>query len=143
MAPVLRGLCPLLQVFDMPTALRFYRDVLGFAEVEKSGQGDDVDWAWLRHGEAAVMLNTAYESDKRPPTRDPARVAAHADTCLFFGCEDLEGAHAHLVSHGVKADPPKVAPYGMKQLYATDPDGYGLCLQWPAQEAGEQRRPVG
>jgi uncharacterized glyoxalase superfamily protein PhnB len=133
MAIALRGLCPLLQVFDMPHALRFYRDVLGFAEVEKSGQGDDVDWAWLRHGEAAVMLNTAYESGKRPPTPDPARVAAHADTCLFFACEDLEGAHAHLVAHGVKADPPTVAPYGMKQLHATDPDGYLLCLQWPAQ----------
>jgi glyoxylase I family protein len=27
---------------------------------------------------------------------------------------------------------PKVAPYGMKQLYVRDPDGYGLCFQWPA-----------
>ena len=24
------GMAPLLQVFDMPTSLRFYRDVLGF-----------------------------------------------------------------------------------------------------------------
>jgi glyoxylase I family protein len=28
--------------------------------------------------------------------------------------------------------PPKVAPYGMKQLYVKDPDGYVLCFQWPA-----------
>lgn len=34
----------------------------------------------------------------------------------------------------VPADPPKVALYGMKQLYATDPDGYILCFQWPASE---------
>ena len=53
----IRGLCPLIQVFDMPTSLRFYRDVLGFAEVSKSGTGDDVHWAWLRHGDADVMLN--------------------------------------------------------------------------------------
>ena len=55
----------------MPTALRFYRDVLGFVEVETSGQGDDVGWAWLRHGEAAVMLNTAYEEGEgcRRPIR--------------------------------------------------------------------------
>jgi glyoxylase I family protein len=136
MAIAVRGLCPLLQVFDMPTALRFYRDVLGFVEVETSGQGDDVGWAWLRHGEAAVMLNTAYDEGERPPAPDPARVAAHADTSLFLGCEDLEAAYAHLVAHGVKADPPKVAPYGVKQLYATDPDGYRLCLQWPAREGG-------
>ena len=30
MAIDIRGLCPLLQVFDMPASIRFYRDVLGF-----------------------------------------------------------------------------------------------------------------
>jgi catechol 2,3-dioxygenase-like lactoylglutathione lyase family enzyme len=134
----LRGLCPLIQVYDMPTSLRFYRDVLGFGEVEKSGPGDDVGWAWLRHGEAEVMLNTAYDAGERPSSPDPARVAAHADTILFVGCPDLEGAYAHLVAHGVKVEPPKVAPYGMKQLYATDPDGYGVCFQWRADPAGER-----
>jgi hypothetical protein len=29
---------------------------------------------------------------------------------------------------------PKVAPYGMKQLYVRDPDGYNLCFQWPATQ---------
>ena len=135
----IRGLCPLLQVFDMPTSLRFYRDVLGFAEVSKSGTGDDVHWAWLRHGDADVMLNTAYDDGQRPPTPDPARVAAHADTGLFMDCEDLEGAYAYLVSQGVRAQPPKTAPYGMKQLFATDPDGYELCLQWPAEQTDQKR----
>jgi uncharacterized glyoxalase superfamily protein PhnB len=130
----IRGLCPLLQVFDMPTSLRFYRDLLGFAEVQKSGQSDEVHWAWLRHGDAHVMLNTAYDNGERPPTPDRSRFAAHADTCLFMGCEDLEGAYAYLVSQGVSAQPPKVAPYGMRQLYATDPDGYGVCFQWPAEQ---------
>ena len=129
------GLCPLLQVFDMPTSLRFYRDVLGFAEVEKSGAGDEVDWAWLRHGGAHLMLNTAYEADERPPGPDSVRAAAHADTGLFMSLEDLEGAYEHLVAHGVSAERPKVAPYGMKQLYARDPDGYVLCFQWPAEPA--------
>jgi catechol 2,3-dioxygenase-like lactoylglutathione lyase family enzyme len=132
MAIPVRGLCPLIQVFDMPTSLHFYRDVLGFAEVQKSGRGDDVGWAWLRNGDAAVMLNTAYDEGERPSVADPARSAAHADTILFLSCEDLDGAYAHLVAQNVKAEPPKVAPYGMKQLYATDPDGYGLCFQWPA-----------
>jgi glyoxylase I family protein len=119
----------------MPTSLRFYRDILGFAEVAKSGQGDDVDWAWLRHGDADVMLNTAYESGERPPFPDAARVAAHKDTGLFMGCQDLDAAYQYLVAQGVKAKAPKVAPYGMKQLYATDPDGYELCFQWPVESA--------
>jgi catechol 2,3-dioxygenase-like lactoylglutathione lyase family enzyme len=130
-AIAIRGICPLLQVFDMPTALRFYRDVLGFSEVEKSGPGDDVGWAWLRHGGAELMLNTAYDEGERPPVPDPARVAAHADTIVFMGCEDLDAAYAYLQARGVTSEPPRVAPYGMRQLYATDPDGYGLCFQWP------------
>ena len=139
MTIAIRGLCPLLQVFDMPTSLRFYRDVLGFAEVQKSGKGDDVDWAWLRHADAQVMLNTAYEAGERPPTPDGMRVVAHADTSLFMACEDLDDAYAYLVAQGVRAEPPKVAPYGMRQLNATDPDGYGLCFQWPAAQENRGR----
>jgi catechol 2,3-dioxygenase-like lactoylglutathione lyase family enzyme len=126
----------LLQVFDMPASLHFYRDVLGFSEVEKSGQGDKVGWAWLRHGDAELMLNTAYEDDQRPGEPDPARSAAHADTVLFLGCPDLDGAYSYLVAQGVKADAPTVRPYGMRQVNATDPDGYGLCLQWPMEQVG-------
>jgi glyoxylase I family protein len=133
----IRGLCPLLAVYDMPASLRFYREVLGFAEVRKSGQGDDVGWAWLRFGEAELMLNTAYDIGERPSLPDPARVAAHADTILYLGCEDLEGAYAFLVARGVRADPPRVAWYGMKQLYVADPDGYGICFQWPAGQVSE------
>ena len=129
MGIAVRGLCPLIQVFDMRTSLRFYRDVLGFAEVAKSGEGDDVGWAWLRHDDACLMLNTAYDDGERPAAPDPARVAAHKDTILYFGCEDPDGAYAYLVARGVAAERPSVAPYGMKQLYATDPDGYGLCFQ--------------
>jgi len=129
-----RGIAPLLQVFDMPTSLRFYRDVLGFAVVGQSGSGDDCGWVWLRFQGTEVMLNTAYDVGERPPAPDPARAAAHGDTCLYFGCEDLDDAYQHLIAHGAKTKPPKVAPYGMKQLYVTDPDGFGLCFQWPATQ---------
>jgi len=132
-----RGLCPLIQVFDMAKSLQFYRDILGFTEVGKSGQGDAVGWAWLRHGDACLMLNAAYDVGQRPDTPEPARVAAHSDTILYLGCEDLDGAHTYLLAHGVRAEPPKVAPYGMKQVYATDSDGYGVCFQWPTNRANE------
>lgn len=69
-------------------------------------------------------------------------MAHHRDTGLFFGCLYLEGAYSHLLAAGVKAEPPKAAPYGMKQLYVTDPDGYVLCFQWPASEQTQQRREI-
>jgi hypothetical protein len=37
-----------------------------------------------------------------------------------------------VIAHGVDAKFPTVAPYGMKQLYLKDPDGYVICFQWPA-----------
>lgn len=126
------GLAPLLQVFDMPVSLAFYRDVLGFERVGDSGRGDDSDWVWLRLDGVDLMLNTAYEAEHRPPRPDPARIRAHEDTGLFFGCRDVDAAYAYLLSKGLRVDPPKLPDYGMKQLYVTDPDGYALCFQWPA-----------
>jgi catechol 2,3-dioxygenase-like lactoylglutathione lyase family enzyme len=125
---------PLLQVFDMPTSFRFYRDVLGFEVVSDSGGGDRADWVWFRHGEVHLMLNTAYEADDRPDSPDAARLASHEDTGLFFSCRDLDDLYERLTHRGVQAERPKTAPYGMRQLYAKDPDGYVLCFQWPTDD---------
>jgi glyoxylase I family protein len=133
MAIEVRGACPLLQVFDMPAALRFYRDVLGFEVVETSQRdGDQFDWGLLRLNGAEIMLGTAYDEGERPAAPDVNRKAAHADTILYFGCPDVDGAYRHLRARGLEVGEPKVAYYGMKQLYVTDPDGYELCFQWPA-----------
>ena len=128
-----RGVCTLLQVFDMPTSVRFYRDVLGFEVVQTSErEGDQFDWGLLRLNDAEVMLNTAYEREHRPARPEPARVAAHGDTCLYFGCLDVDAVYRHLRDLAIDVQEPKVAPYGMKQLYVHDPDGYELCFQCPA-----------
>ena len=39
----------------------------------------------------------------------------------------------YLKSKDIPVDPPRIAPYGMNQLYVSDPDGYNLCFQWPAK----------
>jgi glyoxylase I family protein len=137
----IRGMAPLLQVFDMPTAIHFYRDVLGFKvnATSQPDRGDDVGWAGLSFKGTEIMLNTAYDEGERPPKPDAARVAAHGDTCLYFGCEELDEAYQHLIAHGVRARPAQVAPYGMRQLYTQDPDGYGVCFQWPASQEMHDR----
>jgi catechol 2,3-dioxygenase-like lactoylglutathione lyase family enzyme len=141
MAIDIRGLAPLLAVFDMPASIHFYRDVLGFEVVGTSGPGDNCGWAMLRLNGVELMLNTAYEDDERPAAPDPARVAGHADTALFFGCADLDGAYRHLRAQGLDVKEPTVAYYGMKQLSVRDPDGYGICFQWPAtKETQDQWR---
>jgi glyoxylase I family protein len=136
-----RGVCTLILVFDMPTSLKFYRDVLGFKVVATNddGAGDDVDWCYLRLDKTELMLNTMYETSDRPDAPDRTRVAVHADTCLYFGCPDVDAAYRYLRSRGVEVTGPTIAPYGMKQLYVLDPDGYNLCFQW---EATPHEQPV-
>jgi len=140
MALEVRGLCPLLQVYDMPASVRFYRDTLGFELITASpnlGAEDKFHWCLLRLGGSEVMLNTAYEfDDERPVPPDPARVAAHSDPCIYFGAPDVDAVYHELHGKGLPLKPPKVAPYGMKQLYLHDPDGYHLCFQWSAEQAG-------
>ena len=132
----MQGLCPLIQVYDMPTSLRFYRDVLGFEVFSSSppSSPDDCDWVWLKLSSTELMLNTRYEFDSRPLAPDSALIAAHDDTCLYIGCPDVDAAYRHLRDKGLDINEPKVAPYGMKQLYLKDPDGFSICFQWPAQK---------
>jgi glyoxylase I family protein len=122
----------LLQVFDMPKSVAFYRDLLGFKVVAQSQPGDSFDWGLLRQGEIELMLNTAYEQGKRPAAPDPARVRAHTDTTLFFGCRDLDAAYAFFRARGLAVKEPAITSYGMRQLWLEDPDGYALCFQWRA-----------
>lgn len=132
MALDIKGMTPLLQVFDMATSLRFYCDVLGFeiAAADSNTVAPNHNWVWLKLNGTDLMLNTAYEYDRRPPSPDPRRVASHDDTGLFFGAPDVDAVYAHLRAKGLDVKEPKIAPYGMKQLYLRDPDGYGLCFQW-------------
>ena len=138
MAIEVHGVCPYFEVYDMPTSIRFYRDQLGFEVVSASphrgGDKDRFHWCLMRQGTAELMLNTAYEIDEeRPSVEEHLSARGHRDTCLYFGCPDVDGAYAELAAKGVVIDqPPKVARYGMKQFYLRDPDGFGLCFQWRA-----------
>ena len=129
------GFATLLQVFDMPTSLAFYRDVLGFDVVSDVPEDGRCDWVMLKRFESELMLNTAYETEARPTAQEPTRISAHADTALFFDCEDVDVAHEYLLRRGVAVNSPVITDYGMKQLYFKDPDGYDICLQHPVQQS--------
>lgn len=135
----IRGLCPLLGVFDMPRSVRFYCDNLGFEIHQRSATysvEDGVElfhWAWLKRDDAELMLNTAYDEGERPNLESPMRIAAHQDTTLYLGCPEVDGAYEELKAKGVSCKPPQTAWYGMRQLEMRDPDGFGVVLQWRAK----------
>jgi glyoxylase I family protein len=128
----IQNLCPMLMVLDMKESLRFYVEVLGFKVHESAGEEHDMGWVWLTRNDLNLMLNTQYEMRDRPAQPDPSRKSFHGDTILYLGCPDVDSAYQELLKKRLKVDPPKVAPYGMKQLYFHDPDGYGICLQFKA-----------
>jgi len=130
----IRSMTPLLSVFHMATSLEFYRDVLGFEVGATSGNGDDSSWVWLRLGEINLMLNDQNELGHVPDSPPADRTKWHHDTCLYFGCPDPDAAYEYLRSKGINCEKPNIAPYGMKQLYLNDPDGYNLCFQCPVDK---------
>jgi len=136
---------PLLQVFDMPKSISFYRDLLGFevtSAVTEDGKptpdiADDFQWAMLKLNDMEIMLNTAYEPTKRPDEPEAKRIEAHADTILYFYCTDVEGTYYSIISKsktGVNIPPPSVTSYGWKVLFLYDPDGYQLCFHSPVEK---------
>lgn len=129
----LQGMTPLLQVFDMRRALRFYCDILGFEVVSDSGTGDKSSWVWLRLNGFDLMLNDQYEPGHVPDAPPAERIRWHDDTCLYFGCPDVDAAYEELKDEIPGIEPPKTAWYGMRQLNFKDPDGYAICLQWKAE----------
>src|SRR6476469_4974992 len=128
----LRGLAPLLQVYDMATSVRFYRKV-GFTVTATDGKpAESCDWLMMELGGSTLMLNTRYEADDRPPAPDPKRVEAHDDTALYFSCPDVEAAYVYLKAQGIEADkPPWVTHYNFKMISLRDPDGFTLIFHWP------------
>lgn len=126
-------LTPLMLVFNMPRSLAFYRDMLGFAVVSDSGDGDDSSWVWIQKDGCHLMLNDQYEPGNVPAECPPDRIRWHKDTCLYLGCQDVESAYEFLRDRGMAVEPPTTAPYGMTQLYLSDPDGYSICFQHPVE----------
>ena len=136
----LGGLTPLLQVYDMPASVCFYRDVLGFTLYNHSPHrgGDDPDrfhWVWLKRGGIDLMLNTAYEFDQeRPVPPDAPRTSAHGDVVLYLQCADLDAAYTELRGKLPELAPPHTTSYGMREIGFHDPDGYLISLLSPAPE---------
>jgi glyoxylase I family protein len=106
----IEGVCTLIQVYDMLESVRFYREHLGFEIAQQAlffeHPYPHINWVLLRRGNAEFMLNTAYDADRRPPSRDPAWAGGHRDTTLFFGCPDVDGAYENLKNSGLSPSPP-------------------------------------
>ncbi len=125
------ALTPNLMVDDMPAALAFYRDTLGFEVIDTAPPEGEPVWAQTRSGEASIMLQTrASLSEELPELRERP---VGATQTLFITMED-EATFAALYTraHGAGAviKEPYTTPYGAREFCLRDPEGYLLAFAW-------------
>ena len=100
---------------DLERSLRFYRDVLGFKEVEREGSG-----LRMRCGDRIFLLIPMARA-----TAEANEYPADATFSVDLLVDDIEEAVRHLKSHGVHFD---LEP-GLCHTYAIIRDPDGLVLE--------------
>ena len=117
----LRGMAPLLQVFDMPTSLHFYRDTLGFDVVRDEAMGPKDRWMQLapKGCSTTIALVTWFE------TMRPGGLQ-----CVMLNSTNIDQDHQDLSAKGLKLTPIAEQPWGRFAMF-NDPDGNGWILRQP------------
>ncbi|WP_412541943.1 VOC family protein [Longispora sp. K20-0274] len=114
----IQGVGVSLMVSDLPRSLEFYRDTLGFTELDSGGGA-----AILAAGDAKLLLRQL--DDARPEGPRLAHVNLEVD--------DVDTVYQELRSKGVRflQRPRAVASTALMELWSVsfkDPDGHGLAL---------------
>jgi len=113
--PRFQSVSPFLGVEDLPAALAFYRDKLGFS----------LAWEWGQPAEMAAVCRDAVELTLA--TRSDAKPGGISRLYLQVG--GVDSYHAQLQAAGVAIS---VAiddrPYGMRDFSIIDPAGNVLCF---------------
>lgn len=135
--PGVTSLTPYVEVFDMIASVGFYRDTLGFDVLFASPEVETLEGRFshfvrLGRGHAEIMLNTAYDSNERPPARSEARWAGCRHIQFYIDCDDVLGLHAEVIGRGSDATAPASTGYGYLAFSVSDPDGYRLIFHQPA-----------
>lgn len=121
-APRFRGLIPILNVRDVPAAIAYYRDKLGFR----------LDWAWgdppgfasIDRGSARIFLCQGAQGGP--------------GMWLCIDVEDVDALHReYLASGAIIRQPPTNFPWGMREMNVEDLDGHRLRMGGEATGAAD------
>lgn len=106
----------LLRPRDVQRSQRFYRDTLGLAVCREFGEPTAPGLVFFLGGGFLEV------SGGGGPTTT-------GDTCLWLQVRDLEAEHRHLERLGVDITrPPVREPWGLLEMWITDPDGVRIVL---------------
>jgi catechol 2,3-dioxygenase-like lactoylglutathione lyase family enzyme len=96
----------------------FYRDVLGFREIERPNLG--FEGAWLYN--YGVQIHLIVNASAPEPTGE---INSRADHVAFFS-RDVDQVEQTLIEAGVPFRVNRQSDTGLKQLFFRDPDGHHL-----------------
>jgi catechol 2,3-dioxygenase-like lactoylglutathione lyase family enzyme len=131
--PNVKQAVPFFMVTDMDASLRFYVDGLGFTLTNKWTQRGRIEWCWLEHGTAAMMLQE-YRNDADHPGKPDGGLGQGVSVC--FMCADAIALYHAFLDRGVDAQRPFVGN-GLWVTSVKDPDGYRLDFESPADQPEE------
>jgi len=119
------GIAPFFIVKDVPTALRFYRDLLGFEITFQGPSEDNIFFGIVQRGAAMIIIKEVGVEPVPNYTRDIKKGIARWDAYLHV--PDPDTLAAEFSARGVKFFVPlKNGDDGLRGFEIKDADGYIL-----------------
>ncbi len=118
---------PSIRVQDTASALRFYRETLGFELVRGDEGGGNYS---LRRGGASLMIEGAadfYSAGYNSAIRQ--RLGSRSANALYIEADDVESLYADVQAKGVQPiDPLGPRDWGQSEFTVEDPEGNWLTF---------------
>jgi catechol 2,3-dioxygenase-like lactoylglutathione lyase family enzyme len=128
--PEISGIAPFFIVKDVPTALAFYRDRLGFEVTFQGPEPDDIFFGIVQRGAAMIMLKAVGVDPVPNYTRDVQKGNARWDA--YLDVPDPDALAAEFLSRNVEfSEPLKDTDDGLRGFELKDADGYVLFFGRP------------
>ena len=125
---------PLLNVSDIETSLRFWRDLIGFNEEQRFDRDGRALFVSLRSGDAQLMLN-AHGGDPRARRARPH----YTEAVLYLAVDSVHALARQLRAKGLDVPEPASQAYGLDEFTLRDPDGYEIAFT-SATDAERKKR---
>ena len=128
--PDISSIAPFFIVKNVPAALSFYRDRLGFDVMFQGPCDDDIFFGIVRRGAAMIMLKAVGVDPVPNYTRDIKRGIARWDA--YLDVPDPDALAAEFASRNVEFfQPLKDDEDGLRGFEVKDADGYVLFFGRP------------
>lgn len=126
--PAISGIAPFFIVRDVPTALKFYHERLGFDITFQGPSEDDIFFGIVQRGAAMIILKSIGVDPVPNYTRDIKKGIARWDAYLHV--PDTDALAAEFSSRSVEFFKPLNSDYdnddGLRGFEIQDADGYVL-----------------